>query len=89
MAFQGLGCGMGTEDIDLEMIFELKLPAGIVDLSRWKLTDGPGGCCHPCRILWRHGRLYRSHGPYQPLFVRFEHCGHLSGWRLKKLAKSI
>lgn len=55
---EGLGRGMGTEDIELEMMFELTLMAEALQLPRWKLTDGPGDCCHGCWTLWRQGRPY-------------------------------
>lgn len=55
--FQGLGREMGMEDIDLDEMFELKL-AGALDLSRWELTDGPGGFCRHCLIPRRWGRPY-------------------------------
>lgn len=45
-SFEELGRGIGIEDIDFEMMFEWRLMATVLDLCRWRLTDGLGCCCH-------------------------------------------
>lgn len=75
--FQGLAHGMGMEGIDLEMMFELKLVVGDLELSRWELTDRPGGDCHRCGSLWMQGRSYSIHGLYRLFLASFGHFGYV------------
>lgn len=75
-SFQELGRGTGMKDIDLEMMFELKLIVGDLDLSRWELTDRLGDYCHCCRSPWRQGYPYSSYGSNRLLLAssgKFEH----------------
>lgn len=46
--FEGSARETGMENADPEMMFELKLMARALDLSRGELSDWPEDCCHHC-----------------------------------------